>query len=150
MGFFLDLPGKAACFSMRCQFGCRIERGGSVGCTCPPGLRLAANNKTCEGKIHSSLYRCSYLNRKLIRSHTEQPFNFNVASSHPDSPNVWPVDGYFELPHTGSCWLHWCALALFAGFENALCQFIRTNQSFQPLKGSCMAIPMHVMLSCRQ
>ncbi|XP_029707366.1 nephronectin isoform X1 [Takifugu rubripes] len=39
---------EAACFSMRCQFGCRVERGGSVGCTCPPGLHLAADNKTCE------------------------------------------------------------------------------------------------------
>lgn len=60
--FWLDLPGEAACFSMRCQFGCRVGRGGSVGCTCPPGLHLAADNKTCEGEKHPPVCRCGDIN----------------------------------------------------------------------------------------
>ena len=47
--FPVCLPGEAACFSLRCQFGCQMERGGAVRCLCPPGLHLAADNKTCEG-----------------------------------------------------------------------------------------------------
>lgn len=79
--FLLALPGEAACFSMRCQFGCRVERGGSVGCTCPPGLRLAANNKTCEGK--NALFASSLRLQKsnLIRSDTEQPFHRQIIQS---------------------------------------------------------------------
>lgn len=79
--FLLDLPGEAACFSMRCQFGCRVERGGSVGCTCPPGLRLAASNKTCEGR--NALFASSLRLQKsnLIRSDTEQPFHCPIIQS---------------------------------------------------------------------
>ncbi|KAM8879680.1 uncharacterized protein AB9W97_014909 isoform 2-T2 [Spinachia spinachia] len=40
--------GEAACSSLRCQFGCQMERGGAVRCLCPPGLHLAADSKTCE------------------------------------------------------------------------------------------------------
>ncbi|XP_075889185.1 nephronectin [Nelusetta ayraudi] len=40
--------GEAACFSLRCQFGCQMERWGAVSCLCPPGLHLAADNRTCE------------------------------------------------------------------------------------------------------
>ncbi|CAJ1052477.1 Nephronectin Preosteoblast EGF-like repeat protein with MAM domain [Xyrichtys novacula] len=43
-----SFSGEAACFSLRCQFGCQMERGGEVRCLCPPGLHLAADNKTCE------------------------------------------------------------------------------------------------------
>ncbi|XP_074482796.1 nephronectin [Sebastes fasciatus] len=39
---------EAACFSLRCQFGCQMARGGAMRCLCPPGLHLAADNKTCE------------------------------------------------------------------------------------------------------
>ncbi|KAG7221944.1 hypothetical protein INR49_016970 [Caranx melampygus] len=39
---------EAACSSLRCQFGCQMERGGVVRCLCPPGLHLAADNRTCE------------------------------------------------------------------------------------------------------
>ncbi|KAK5865660.1 hypothetical protein PBY51_019911 [Eleginops maclovinus] len=39
---------EAACFTLRCQFGCQMEGGGAVRCLCPPGLHLAADNKTCE------------------------------------------------------------------------------------------------------
>uniref|UniRef100_A0A3B4ZC41 Si:ch211-194g2.4 n=1 Tax=Stegastes partitus TaxID=144197 RepID=A0A3B4ZC41_9TELE len=51
-GYTLGADGytciEAACFSLRCQFGCQMERGGEVRCLCPPGLHLAADNKTCE------------------------------------------------------------------------------------------------------
>ncbi|XP_033480983.2 nephronectin isoform X2 [Epinephelus lanceolatus] len=54
-GYTLSADGytctrEAACFSLRCQFGCQMERGGAVRCLCPPGLHLAADNKTCEDK----------------------------------------------------------------------------------------------------
>ncbi|KAK9540539.1 hypothetical protein VZT92_002985 [Zoarces viviparus] len=52
-GYTLSADGytctrEAACFSLRCQFGCQMERGGAVRCLCPPGLHLAADSKTCE------------------------------------------------------------------------------------------------------
>ncbi|XP_040041593.1 nephronectin [Gasterosteus aculeatus] len=52
-GYALSADGytcarEAACFSLRCQFGCQMERGGAVRCLCPPGLHLAADSKTCE------------------------------------------------------------------------------------------------------
>lgn len=52
-GFPVCLPGEAACFSLRCQFGCQMEQGGAVSCLCPPGLHLAADNRTCEGDASS-------------------------------------------------------------------------------------------------
>ncbi|XP_047435063.1 nephronectin [Mugil cephalus] len=39
---------EAACFSLRCQYGCQMEMGGAVRCLCPPGLHLAADDRTCE------------------------------------------------------------------------------------------------------
>ncbi|XP_015245901.1 PREDICTED: nephronectin-like [Cyprinodon variegatus] len=36
------------CFSLRCQFGCQVERWGTLQCLCPPGLHLAADDKNCE------------------------------------------------------------------------------------------------------
>ncbi|KAK7930564.1 hypothetical protein WMY93_006959 [Mugilogobius chulae] len=39
---------EPACSSLRCQFGCQMKRGGVVRCLCPPGLHLAADNRTCE------------------------------------------------------------------------------------------------------
>uniref|UniRef100_A0A3Q0SA13 Si:ch211-194g2.4 n=1 Tax=Amphilophus citrinellus TaxID=61819 RepID=A0A3Q0SA13_AMPCI len=51
-GYTLSADGytctEAACSSLRCQFGCQMERGGAVRCLCPRGLHLAADNKTCE------------------------------------------------------------------------------------------------------
>lgn len=52
-GFPVCLPGEAACFSLRCQFGCQMEQGEAVSCLCPPGLHLAADNRTCEGDASS-------------------------------------------------------------------------------------------------
>lgn len=42
-------PEEPDCTSLRCQFGCQIEREGEVGCLCPPGLHLASDNRTCKG-----------------------------------------------------------------------------------------------------
>ncbi|ROL42594.1 Nephronectin [Anabarilius grahami] len=52
-GYMLDTDGKSCikeldCTSLRCQFGCQIERGGEVSCLCPPGLHLASDNRTCK------------------------------------------------------------------------------------------------------
>ncbi|TNN89510.1 Nephronectin [Liparis tanakae] len=53
--------GEAACFSLRCQFGCQMEGEAAVRCLCPPGLHLAADSKTCEDKDECLIgsHRCS-------------------------------------------------------------------------------------------
>ncbi|XP_073808670.1 nephronectin isoform X4 [Danio rerio] len=39
---------KLDCISLRCQFGCQIDRNHEVGCVCPPGLQLAPDYRTCK------------------------------------------------------------------------------------------------------
>uniref|UniRef100_A0A3B1IKZ1 Si:ch211-194g2.4 n=1 Tax=Astyanax mexicanus TaxID=7994 RepID=A0A3B1IKZ1_ASTMX len=36
------------CSGLRCQVGCQIGRNGALTCLCPPGLKLAKDNRTCE------------------------------------------------------------------------------------------------------
>ncbi|XP_021326894.2 nephronectin isoform X3 [Danio rerio] len=52
-GHTLDTDGKSCikkldCISLRCQFGCQIDRNHEVGCVCPPGLQLAPDYRTCK------------------------------------------------------------------------------------------------------
>ncbi|KAI2668383.1 Nephronectin [Labeo rohita] len=66
-GYMLDTDGKSCvkklnCTSLRCQFGCQIERDGEIGCLCPPGLYLALDNRTCKDKDEclTGNHRCSH------------------------------------------------------------------------------------------
>jgi len=44
----LNLCERAA---LNCSYGCQNDTNGVVGCFCPIGLVLAANNIVCEGKF---------------------------------------------------------------------------------------------------
>ncbi|XP_050962210.1 nephronectin [Labeo rohita] len=67
-GYMLDTDGKSCvkklnCTSLRCQFGCQIERDGEIGCLCPPGLYLALDNRTCK-----DINECDSLSHTCIES----------------------------------------------------------------------------------
>lgn len=76
--FYVYLVEEAPWSSLRCQFDVQVERGEAVGCLCPPGLRLASDNKTCEGSAsHPELPLCflvvlisySSLRQTIVKKH---------------------------------------------------------------------------------